>query len=285
MSHSGSSQRSEVPHEVAAFDDKKSVEKIVALASATGYQSKTKSKRHEDPELDVNLMPTSEDNAQERTARFLDSLAAILITRPGGPVYAVGAAIKHGVEPSQGYMRLFLAGNDDIDSSTKDYMEKVWELLGRLSREYSSYLPEDSPLKSPEFLQETPPKGENLPRIFDNLADAIYERTRKKFKSRLTKTYTVLYAFKSVFDSHVYPHLPTDDNGTKIFGFYRTLVMIMHQITWMKDDLEGQANQKGPISRDVLLWIRDSFQCYTSFTREDWKQLNAIQLLQNETRE
>lgn len=282
MSHTGIPDHSDASHEIAAVDDEKTIERIVALANATEIQ--LMNMRRTDVDMQVNMLPAPASKPDKRTAEIIDSIAAVLVTRPGGPVYAVGASIKHDLESNQGHVSLILAENADVDATTKLYLEELWKLLQNLSQEYSSYLPEDSPLKRRDYLQETPPKGAHIPDGYYRLAITVYKRAFRKFKSRLNKAHTALTALEIVFRSHIYPGLPLRDNGTRVVGFYNALFAILTRVILIRKELTT-GNQQGSISRELLLWMKESFEYFCTFTKEDFEQMDRVVLHDDRVRE
>ncbi|OJD13410.1 hypothetical protein AJ78_06144, partial [Emergomyces pasteurianus Ep9510] len=171
--------------------------------------------------------------ADDRTAKILNAIATILVSRPRGGVFAVGARIIHSEKLQKGSVQLFLAGNDNILNEMKQYLEDVWQIMQKMADKNRKKLPRNSCMRRKDYFEVTPPKNNNahvteLSANYLKLMQRVYIHRRAKFLQRLNKLYSALQKFMNVFADHVMPHLENNHDNYELLDV----------IVYMQDEIE-----------------------------------------------
>ncbi|KAA8913392.1 hypothetical protein FN846DRAFT_988545 [Sphaerosporella brunnea] len=88
-------------------------------------------------DLDTTLLPQAVDSPgiDKKTARLLDALAAILVSRAQHEVIAIGAQVQHSNDLSDhsGKLQLVLAANAALPQTIQAYLEEAWKCMQLLA--------------------------------------------------------------------------------------------------------------------------------------------------------
>ncbi|EGC44027.1 hypothetical protein HCEG_03242 [Histoplasma capsulatum var. duboisii H88] len=235
------------------------INKLVALASEFGCDI-VGERRSPIDGLQVNFMPSGvvAEEADDRTAKILNAIATILVRRPRGGVFAVGARIIHSGDPQKGSVQLFLAGNNNIPNETKRYLEDVWQIMQEMALENRKKLARHSPMRRQNYFEVTPPKNSDadatgLSANYLELMRRVYIHGSKKFLQRLNKLYSALLEFMEIFLQHVMPKLPDDHD---YYNLLDEVVYIKREIEWTNTQLkdsEGRDRSLELVSSEEFL--------------------------------
>ncbi|OAX84023.1 hypothetical protein ACJ72_01620, partial [Emergomyces africanus] len=218
------------------------INQLVALASRSGCNI-VGGRRNAIDDMQVTFMSSDvvAKDAHDRTAKILNAIATILVQRPRGGVFAVGARIIHSQSLLQdGSVQLFLAGNDNIPDEMKRYLEDVWQILQRMAAENRKKLAKNPRMRRPDYFDVTPPKNNNteMTEISANyleLLKKVYIHGSKKWLQQLNKLYSALHKFRDVIFKHVVPELADNDSEYELLD---DVVYILRQVEWINTQLE-----------------------------------------------
>ncbi|OJD14366.1 hypothetical protein AJ78_05271 [Emergomyces pasteurianus Ep9510] len=221
------------------------INQLVALASRSGCNTVERWKNARNAIDDIVAK-----DAHDRTAKILNAIATILVERPRGGVFAVGARIIHSRSLLQeGSVQLFLAGNDNIPDEMKQYLEDVWQILQKMAVENRKKLLKKSHMRRSNYFDVTPLKNNDteatgIPANYLELMQKVYIHGSKKWLQRLNKLYSALRKFIDVVFKHVVPGLADNDSEYKLLD---DVVYVLREVEWINTQLEdSEGRDKTP---------------------------------------
>jgi hypothetical protein len=120
------------------------IHNLVAAMSKLQYQIRTHVPLKGETRNMIRSTENSPIDSPSRAAQFLDSLAALLVSKPQGEVIATALRIDGRARPSKSLLR----GNE-VPAATIVHIREIWELLQKISKR--SHFPNPRPTdESPE---------------------------------------------------------------------------------------------------------------------------------------
>ncbi|KAA8906710.1 hypothetical protein FN846DRAFT_918987 [Sphaerosporella brunnea] len=140
-------------------------------------------------DLDTTLLPQAVDSPgiDKKTARLLDALAAILVSRAQHEVIAIGAQVQHSnnLSDQSGKLQLVLAANAALPQTIQAYLEEVWKCMQLLAEHRQQ-------LRLPEAKDQCA-----------RMAELIYRHNFPKFLRRVGKREAAALRFHEAMQNHI----------------------------------------------------------------------------------
>jgi hypothetical protein len=168
--------------------------------------------RRDDYELNTTLLPQAVDSPgiDKKTARLLDALAAILVSRAEHEVIAIGAQVQHSNDLSDhsGKLQLVLAANAALPQTIQAYLEEVWKCMQLLAEHHQQLrLPEvKDQVSAVSFIEASPPPGDTdteCQQQHARMAELIYRHNFPKFLRRIRKHEAAALRFLEAMRNHI----------------------------------------------------------------------------------
>lgn len=160
------------------------------------------------------------------SVHILDAIACILVRSPQHEVYAIGGQVDFETD---GKFTLIVACNQEIPKETVTYLEKVWDILVRLSQHYKRC--QNKP-KHP--LEDE----ESIPDAYIELVHLVYSNCLRKWRRRLHKRYSTLIECRNSLEDRL--RAKEIDRNDKFFGYlYYAMVLIEKFHNASEEDLQA----------------------------------------------
>ncbi|KAA8894500.1 hypothetical protein FN846DRAFT_1025018 [Sphaerosporella brunnea] len=169
-------------------------------------------------DLHTTLLPQAVDSPgiDKKTARLLDALAAILVSRAQHEVIAIGAQVD--LSDHSGKLQLVLAANAALPQTIQAYLEEVWRCMQLLAEHRQQ-------LRLPEAKDQRA-----------RMAELIYRHNFPKFLRRVRKREAAALRFHQAMRNHITRQDVVQHDSTAIvlamFRRYSKLIKLLsaHQV-------------------------------------------------------
>ncbi|OJD11158.1 hypothetical protein AJ78_08012 [Emergomyces pasteurianus Ep9510] len=267
------------------------INKLVALASKFDCDI-VGERRYPIDGLQVNFMPSGvvAEEADDRTAKILNAIATILVRRPRGGVFAVGARIIHSDDPQKGSVQLFLAGNNNIPNETKRHLEDVWQIMQEMALENRKKLARHSRMRRQTYFKVTSPKdidadATGLSVNYLELMRRVYVHGSKKFLQRLNKLDSALLEFMEIFRLHVMPKISDNHDD---YNLLDEVAYVQDEIEWintqLKDSEGRDRSHELMLSEEFLTRMCKVSTLIRSFSLSKFTHLDVLNRADERTR-
>jgi hypothetical protein len=169
--------------------------------------------RRDKYDLNTTLLPQAVDSPgiDKKTARLLDALASILVSRAQHEVIAIGAQVEpsNDLSDHSGKLQLVLAANAALPQTIQAYLEEVWKCMQLLAEHHQELrLPEAKDQVSAVSFNEKspPPPGDTdteCQQQHARMAELIYRHNFPKFLRRVRKREAAALRFLEAMRNHI----------------------------------------------------------------------------------
>ncbi|KAK2797495.1 hypothetical protein FQN50_009181 [Emmonsiellopsis sp. PD_5] len=164
---------------------------------------------------------------EERTARALDAIAAVLVKAPREEEISVGLQVDYG---SPGSVTITVAANKNVPEAAVQHLTEIWTALCKLRSKYRAEQRNEK-LKKQTYADETPPKPREapLPAEYCELVKLVYGYSFAKFSRRLEKRHDkMMSAFNTLKNRLKSGELDDDDDTVLNLCFVLRNLRLFH---------------------------------------------------------
>lgn len=246
---------------VAAAQD---INRLVAFASSNPQFSHSGRRRAANGDFEVTTMPAS--GMHDKTACILlDALAAILVSKPSGEIYAVGAQMQqsNNGHTTNGFVRLYVAGNSGVPASTREFLQAMWKGLQELAQWYRQPSPHKSDMRRRSAIW---PDG------FHNLIRLVHHHCFLKWRKRLDQNYKLLPIMKHKLREL----LGTGHGGDRIMEALDILVVGTDSFRESLSQYEEQGRDPRNVidKSDFPSMMDKMWRAFSEISTDKWDEIN-----------